>query len=170
VDAQQRMASTIWHLYDWYLRPGGSYYGVKSACEPLHVQYSVRRSICGGRQFVLPGIPQPEGDSQGVRPEHDREVLQGSHARCRGGTAVRGSFTLPEIEGLSGMYFVDLRLKNGTTLRAATSIGCRKQAETVDFEKRTGERRMDTDQDLRRLHGAEQPAGCGSGCNGDEKD
>jgi exo-1,4-beta-D-glucosaminidase len=30
----------IWHLYDWYLRPGGSYFGVKKACEPLHVQYS----------------------------------------------------------------------------------------------------------------------------------
>ncbi|MFZ0732133.1 MAG: type IV toxin-antitoxin system AbiEi family antitoxin [Candidatus Sulfotelmatobacter sp.] len=32
--------SMIWHLYDWYLRPGGSYFGVKKACEPLHVQYS----------------------------------------------------------------------------------------------------------------------------------
>ena len=32
--------SMIWHLYDWYLRPGGSYFGVKRACEPLHVQYS----------------------------------------------------------------------------------------------------------------------------------
>ena len=32
--------SLIWHLYDWYLRPGGGYYGTKKACEPLHVQYS----------------------------------------------------------------------------------------------------------------------------------
>ena len=30
----------IWHLYDYYLRPGGSYFGTKKACEPLHVQYS----------------------------------------------------------------------------------------------------------------------------------
>ena len=30
----------IWHLYDWYLRPGGSYFGAKKACEPLHVEYS----------------------------------------------------------------------------------------------------------------------------------
>jgi exo-1,4-beta-D-glucosaminidase len=30
----------IWHLYDWYLRPGGGYFGTKKACEPLHVQYS----------------------------------------------------------------------------------------------------------------------------------
>ena len=32
--------SMIWHLYDYYLRPGGSYFGAKKACEPLHVQYS----------------------------------------------------------------------------------------------------------------------------------
>ncbi len=32
--------SLIWHLWDWYLRPGGGYFGTKKACEPLHVQYS----------------------------------------------------------------------------------------------------------------------------------
>jgi exo-1,4-beta-D-glucosaminidase len=32
--------SLIWHLYDYYLRPGGGYFGTKKACEPLHVQYS----------------------------------------------------------------------------------------------------------------------------------
>ena len=32
--------SMIWHLYDWYLRPGGSYFGAKKANEPLHIQYS----------------------------------------------------------------------------------------------------------------------------------
>ena len=30
----------IWHLYDWYLRPGGSYFGAKEGNQPLHVQYS----------------------------------------------------------------------------------------------------------------------------------
>jgi exo-1,4-beta-D-glucosaminidase len=32
--------SMIWHLYDYYLRPGGGYYGTKKACEPVHVQFS----------------------------------------------------------------------------------------------------------------------------------
>ena len=32
--------SMIWHLYDWYLRPAGGYFGTKKACEPLHVLYS----------------------------------------------------------------------------------------------------------------------------------
>ncbi len=32
--------SLIWHLYDYYLRPGAGFYGVKLANQPLHVQYS----------------------------------------------------------------------------------------------------------------------------------
>jgi len=30
----------IWHLYDFYLRPGGSFSARKKAGEPLHVQYA----------------------------------------------------------------------------------------------------------------------------------
>ncbi|MFZ3215765.1 MAG: sugar-binding domain-containing protein [Candidatus Acidiferrales bacterium] len=32
--------STIWHLFDYYLQPAGGYFGVKKACERLHIQYS----------------------------------------------------------------------------------------------------------------------------------
>src|SRR4029079_3006286 len=32
--------SMIWHLYDYYLRPGGGYLGAKKANEPLHVMFS----------------------------------------------------------------------------------------------------------------------------------
>jgi exo-1,4-beta-D-glucosaminidase len=32
--------STYWHLYDYYMYPGGGYFGARKACEPLHVQYS----------------------------------------------------------------------------------------------------------------------------------
>ena len=31
--------SMIWHLYDYYLRPGGGYFGAKRAMEPLHPLY-----------------------------------------------------------------------------------------------------------------------------------
>jgi exo-1,4-beta-D-glucosaminidase len=31
--------SFIWHLYDYYLVPGGGYFGTRKANEPLHVQY-----------------------------------------------------------------------------------------------------------------------------------
>ncbi len=32
--------SLRWHLYDYYLVPGGGYYGAKKANEPVHIQYA----------------------------------------------------------------------------------------------------------------------------------
>src|SRR5437660_12151912 len=32
--------SMIWHLYDYFLMPGGGYFGTKKACEPVHAQYA----------------------------------------------------------------------------------------------------------------------------------
>ncbi|WP_091401593.1 glycosyl hydrolase 2 galactose-binding domain-containing protein [Arachidicoccus rhizosphaerae] len=32
--------SLIWHTFDYYLNPGGTYFGIKKAMEPVHVQYS----------------------------------------------------------------------------------------------------------------------------------
>jgi len=29
-----------WQLYDYYFTPNGAFYGAKTACEPLHIQYS----------------------------------------------------------------------------------------------------------------------------------
>lgn len=33
-----------WHLYDYYLNPGGAYFGTKKACEPLHAMFSYANS------------------------------------------------------------------------------------------------------------------------------
>src|ERR1035437_3293757 len=51
--------SMIWHLFDSYMRPGGSYFGAKKGCEPIHIQYSYDdRSIAVVNSFYkdLPGL------------------------------------------------------------------------------------------------------------------
>ena len=88
----------IWHLYDWYLRPGGCYFGAKKACEPLHVQYSYDdRSI-----VVVNSYYQPFANMKVVAtaynldmtPKFSREVKM--DAEPDSSTRV---FTLPEIDG-----------------------------------------------------------------------
>jgi hypothetical protein len=38
--------SMVWQTYDYYLEPTAAYFGVKKACEPLHVQYDpVRKTV-----------------------------------------------------------------------------------------------------------------------------
>ncbi|HEY3864228.1 MAG TPA: glycosyl hydrolase family 2 [Verrucomicrobiae bacterium] len=105
--------SVIWHLYDYYLRPGGGYFGAKKACEPLHIQYSYDdRSIvvvnnyfeaflglrAKAEIFTLDGTPAFSGEaSLDAAPNSSARVL-----------------TLPEQEGASPVYFVRLALSDAS--------------------------------------------------------
>jgi exo-1,4-beta-D-glucosaminidase len=59
--------SMIWHLYDYYLRPGGGYFGTKKALEPLS------------------GCQRIETHCQNSQPRYDREMVAGCNGRCDGG-------------------------------------------------------------------------------------
>ncbi len=50
--------SLIWHLYDFYLRPGGSYFGAKKANEPLHIQYACHNRAVTVVNSTLQAFPQ----------------------------------------------------------------------------------------------------------------
>jgi len=90
----------IWHLYDWYLRPGGSYFGVKRACEPLHVQYSYDdRSIVVVNSYYksFPGLKvtaKVYDLDMTEKFSHEATVDVGPDSSTR-------VFTLPELDGLS---------------------------------------------------------------------
>ena len=75
----------IWHMYDWYLRPAGSYFGVKKACEPLHVQYSYDdRSIVVVNSYYQP-FANVKVSAKVVQPRHEGEVFKRGRAQCRSG-------------------------------------------------------------------------------------
>jgi len=104
--------SLIWHLYDYYLVPGGGYFGTKKAMEPLHVQYGY--------------------DDQSVAVVNDTyQERKGMKARARiysldarlladkeesvdvpADGAVK-AFDLPKADGLTMTFFVKLDLLDG---------------------------------------------------------
>ena len=101
--------SMIWHLYDYYLRPGGSYFGAKKACEPLHIQYSYDdRSIAVVNSYYR--------DFQGLRATakvynmNMSEKYSHEAAFDISADGVRKLFAIPEIQDLSPVYFVQLTL------------------------------------------------------------
>jgi len=102
-----------WHLFDWYLRPAGGYFGSKKANEPVHAMFSYDdRSVA-----VI------NGTQHGVRGVHLRARLyglDGSRNFSRDTTfdlpadTTMKLFTLPEPAGVTGAYFADVRVTGGS--------------------------------------------------------
>jgi exo-1,4-beta-D-glucosaminidase len=101
----------IWHLYDWYLRPGGGYFGAKKACEPLHVQYSY-----DDRSIVVVNSYYTESANMKVVAEVYNFDMSVKFARDVKVDAAPDSatrvLTLPEIPGLSPVWFLNLKLED----------------------------------------------------------
>jgi exo-1,4-beta-D-glucosaminidase len=103
--------SVIWHLYDYYLRPGAGYFGTKKACEPLHVQYSYDDHSVA----VINGSSLPLHNYQvsatvwnvAMKQEFTRTVNldlpEDSSSKA---------LDLPEIPGLTTTYFLRLTLQD----------------------------------------------------------
>jgi exo-1,4-beta-D-glucosaminidase len=101
----------IWHLYDWYLRPGGSYFGAKKACEPLHVQYSYDdRSI-----VVVNSYYRPFANMKVAATAYNLDMSVKFSREAKMDAAPDSStrvFTLPEFAGLSPTWFLSLTLQD----------------------------------------------------------
>jgi len=103
--------SIYWHLFDWYLRPAGGYFGAKKGNEPVHVLFSY-----DDRSVAVVNSRQGRAPLRGVRLRARILGIDGSEKFARdtvidvpGDSAVR-VFVLPEPAGVSGAYFADLRL------------------------------------------------------------
>jgi exo-1,4-beta-D-glucosaminidase len=125
--------SMIWHLYDWYLRPGGAYFGVKHACEPLHIQYSYDNNSIAVVNSYYQSFSKLKVFAK-VYNIDMKEKYAREFTLDVGPDSSTQAFTLPKIDGLSGTYFLDLRLKNGETLVSRNFYWLSTTAETVDFE------------------------------------
>ena len=124
--------SMIWHLYDWYLRPGGSYFGVKKACEPLHVQYSYDdRSIVVVNSFYQ-GFPGVKVTATVYSLDMTKKFSRQATLDLAPDSSTR-AFMLPEISGLSTTYFVNLTLESGGTVKSRNFYWLSTKAETIDF-------------------------------------
>jgi len=105
--------SMIWHLYDYYLRPGGGYYGAKKACEPLHIQYSYDdRSV-----VVVNGFEQDYRGLKATAKIYNLDMSEKSSQEATLDLSPDGAkrvLTLPEPADLSPTYFVKLELHDAS--------------------------------------------------------
>jgi exo-1,4-beta-D-glucosaminidase len=126
--------SMIWHMYDWYLRPGGSYFGVKKACEPLHVQYSYDdRSI-----VVVNSLYQPFPDLKVSAKIYDLDMSEKFSKDAQVSVGPDSStrvFALPAVPDLSATYFVNLTLESGGEVVSRNFYWLSLRKETLDWSR-----------------------------------
>jgi exo-1,4-beta-D-glucosaminidase len=103
--------SLIWNLYDYYLRPGGGYFGTKKACEPLHVQYSYDdRSIVVVNSY-LRSFQNYRVTAEVLNLNMMRKFSKQAAVNIPPDSSNR-VFTIPNLQGLSRTYFVRLIIEN----------------------------------------------------------
>ena len=103
--------SMIWHLYDYYLRPGGGYFGTKKAGEPVHVQYSYDdRSIA----VVNDTLQEMKGlkVTVSVVDFSLAEKLKREATVDVTADGVTRALTIPQVAGLTTTYFIRLLLQD----------------------------------------------------------
>jgi exo-1,4-beta-D-glucosaminidase len=104
--------SLIWHLYDYYLMPGGGYFGTKKACEPIHVQYSYAdRSIVAvnatqGQLHDLKLTVQVFDINLAVRFAKEMQLDLPADSSLT-------ALVIPQMPDLSSTYFLRLQLEDG---------------------------------------------------------
>ena len=127
--------SMIWHLYDYYLRPGGGYFGAKKAMEALHPVY-------GYDDHSIWVVSSQYSDAKGLKLTTKVYNLDMTEKFSREDTldAAADSTTkilaLPEIQGLSPTYFVVLRLADSSgDLVGSNFYWLSTKPETLDWAK-----------------------------------
>ncbi len=103
--------SLIWHTYDYYLYPAGTYFGMKKSMEPLHLMYSYKSNSVNIINSLLKKFA-------GLKVKAEVYNLDGTLKFTKEfttGVAEDGTkecFIIPQLEGLTSTYFLRLELKD----------------------------------------------------------
>jgi exo-1,4-beta-D-glucosaminidase len=127
--------SMIWHLYDFYLRPGGGYFGAKKSMESLHPVY-------GYDDHSIWVVSSQYTDAKGLKLTTKVLNLDMSEKNSQQATIDAAAdstskvLTLPDIDGLSSTYFLVLRLEDSAgKLVGSNFYWLSTKPETLDWEK-----------------------------------
>jgi exo-1,4-beta-D-glucosaminidase len=127
--------SVIWHLYDYYLRPGGGYFGAKKAMEPLHPVY-------GYDDHSVWVVSSQYQDAKGLKLTAKVLNLDMSEKFSQqvsvdaAADSTSKVLTIPDIADASGTYFVVLRLEDESgKLVGSNFYWLSSKPETIDWEK-----------------------------------
>jgi exo-1,4-beta-D-glucosaminidase len=127
--------SMIWHLYDYYLRPGGGYFGAKRAMEALHPIY-------GYDDHSIWLVSSQYEDAKGLKLttkiynlDASEKFTQENQVDASADSTTK-IFALPDVSGLSATYFLVLKLQDSTGKEVGSNwYWLSTKPETIDWAK-----------------------------------
>jgi exo-1,4-beta-D-glucosaminidase len=127
--------SMIWHLYDYYLRPGGGYFGAKKAMQPFDPIY-------GYDDHSVWLVSSQYEDAKGLKltarilnvdatEKFSKDVTLDAPA-----DSTAKILELPQVDGLSPAYFLDLRVTDAAgKLVGSNFYWLSSKNETIEWAK-----------------------------------
>ena len=110
-----------WHLYDYYLHPGGGFFGTRNALEPLHIQYTYLDRMVSIVNSTLNAYPKLTAHATIFNLDGTRAWDSGDQATSVAVDGVQNILQVPSQGNFSRTYFLRLTLQsNGTTVSNQT--------------------------------------------------
>jgi len=103
--------SLIWHLYDYYLRPAGGYFGTKKACEPLHIQYSYDDASVVVVNSLYKVFPKLRATAKVYNLDLSEKSSKTETLDVSADSSTK-VFVMAPVEGLTTTYFLKLSLED----------------------------------------------------------
>ena len=130
--------SVVWHLYDYFLRPGGGYFGTKKGCEPLHIQYSYN-----DHSVVVVNSYYQKFERLTARARvydlNTRQIYENSSITSVDPDSAARIFAIPEIAPLTSAYFLRLDLEDTSGKEMSSNFYWLSQKpDIMDWEKGDG--------------------------------
>jgi exo-1,4-beta-D-glucosaminidase len=127
--------SMIWNLYDYYLRPGGGYFGAKRAMEPLHPLYSYDDHSVWVVSSRYDDVPRLKLTTKIYNLDLTEKFSQESSVDAAADSTNK-VFTLPALTDASPVYFLVLRLEDSAgKLVGSNFYWLSTKPESLDWEK-----------------------------------
>lgn len=125
----------IWHTYDYYLYPAGTYFGMKKALEPLHIMYSY-----AGKEVDVTNALQERFTGlmigAAIYDLDGRRRWSWKMAVEVGADSVWRGLPVPAIDGLSSTYFLRLQLTDaGGVVRDINWYWLSAKGDVLDWSK-----------------------------------
>jgi len=103
----------FWQLYDYHLMPNGAFYGAKSASQPLNIAYHYGNDAIYFVNDTLTDYKNLEADIRLLSLDSKTLFQKNLTVNAPAGASVKIlKLPISKINGLSRVYFLDLRLRN----------------------------------------------------------